>query len=216
MPELILRNWAFLAEGLTVTAQLAAMAIVGGTIIGLVLGLLRFLRVPLLSQIAFAYIELVRGTPLLVMLFICYFGLPALLHFQTTAYRAAALGFILFIAAYIAEDIRAGLRSVRPGLMQAGLAVGMSRFQVARFVLVPLALRRVVPTLFNQYVRLLKFTSVASVIGVNELTGSALLVNARVLEPVTIILALAATYLALCLAVSLVGRALYARLAVWA
>jgi ABC-type amino acid transport system permease subunit len=155
-----------------------------------------------------------RGTPLLVVLFICYFGLPALLGYQTSAYGAAVLGFILFIAAYLAEDVRTGLRSVRPGLVQAALATGLTRAQTVRFVVVPIALRNVIPALFNQYVRLLKFTSVASVIGVNELTGSAMLVNGREFAPIPIIAFLALTYLVLCFAISSVGRLLYARLAV--
>ena len=214
MPDVIVSNWAFLAQGLAITVQLSALTILAGTLLGLALGVARFLRVPVIGQIAVFYIEFVRGTPLLVVLFICYFGLPALLHFHTTAYRAALLGFVLFIGAYIAEDIRAGLRSVSAGLIQAGLAMGLTPSQVLRFVVLPLAFRRVIPSLFNQYVRLFKFTSVASVIGVDEFTASALLVNARVFSPVTIILTVAATYLVLCSAISFAGRALYAHLAV--
>jgi len=170
--------------------------------------------VPIVSQVLEAYIVFVRGTPLLVVLFICYFGLPALLAYTTSAYWAAVLGFVLFIAAYLAEDIRTGLRTVRPGVIQAGLATGMTRFQVLRYVTVPIALRNVIPALFNQYVRLFKFTSVASVIGVNEFTGSAMLVNGREFAPITIIGFVALTYLVVCLAMSSVGRLLYARLAV--
>ncbi len=214
MPDVIINNAAFLGAGLLVTLQLAALAIAGGTLLGFALGVVRFLRVPVLAQLATLLIEFIRGTPLLVVLFICYFALPALLHTQTTAYRAAALGFIVFIAAYIAEDIRSGLRSVREGLAQAGLALGLTPLQALRYIVVPIALRRVIPPLFSQYVRLIKFTSVASVIGVNEFTGSALLVNARVFQPVTIIVSVALTYLVLCWAVSLVGRVLYARLSV--
>ena len=214
MPEVILKNLPFLLAGLRLTAEIAALSIAGGTALGLVLGILRYLRVPVLAQIVQAYIVFVRGTPLLVVLFICYFGLPALLATKTTAYWAAVLGFILFIAAYLAEDIRTGLRTVRPGVIQAALAMGMTRFQVLRYVTVPIALRNVIPALFNQYVRLFKFTSVASVIGVNEFTGSAMLVNGREFAPITIIGFVALTYLVACFAISSVGRLLYARLAV--
>jgi len=194
--------------------QLSALTILAGTLLGLALGVARFLRVPVIGQIAVFYIEFVRGTPLLVVLFICYFGLPALLHFHTTAYRAALLGFVLFIGAYIAEDIRAGLRSVSAGLVQAGLSMGLTPSQVLRFVVLPLAFRRVIPALFNQYVRLFKFTSVASVIGVNELTGSAMLINAREFAPFSIIAFLALTYLVFCFAISSLGRLIYSRLAI--
>jgi His/Glu/Gln/Arg/opine family amino acid ABC transporter permease subunit len=214
MPDVILKNLPFLLTGLRLTAELSLLSIVGGSALGLVIGIARYLRAPVIAQVLDIYIIVVRGTPLLVVLFICYFGLPALLGYQTSAYSAAVLGFILFIAAYLAEDVRTGLRSVRPGLVQAALATGLTRGQAIRLVVVPIALRNVIPTLFNQYVRLLKFTSVASVIGVNELTGSAMLVNGREFAPIPIIAFLALTYLVLCFALSSVGRLLYARLAV--
>jgi His/Glu/Gln/Arg/opine family amino acid ABC transporter permease subunit len=214
MPEVILKNLPFLLSGLRLTAEIAFLSIAGGTALGLVVGILRYLRVPIVSHVLEAYIVFVRGTPLLVVLFICYFGLPALLAYKTSAYWAAVLGFILFIAAYLAEDIRTGLRTVRPGVIQAGLATGMTGFQVLRHITVPIALRNVIPALFNQYVRLFKFTSVASVIGVNEFTGSAMLVNGREFAPITIIGFVALTYLVACLAISSVGRLLYARLSV--
>ena len=214
MPDVILKNLPFLLSGLRLTVEIAFWSILGGTILGLIIGIVRYLRTPVLAQLFALYVGFVRGTPLLVMVFICYFGLPALLAYKTSAYAAAIVGFILFIAAYLAEDIRAGLRSVRPGLVQAALATGLTRLQVVRLVVVPIAVRNVIPTLFNQYVRLFKFTSVASVIGVNELTGSAMLVNGREFAPITIIGFIALTYLVLCLAISSVGRALYARLAV--
>jgi His/Glu/Gln/Arg/opine family amino acid ABC transporter permease subunit len=214
MPDVILKNLPFLLSGLRLTVEIAFWSILGGTILGLAIGIVRYLRTPVLAQLFALYVGFVRGTPLLVMVFICYFGLPALLAYKTSAYAAAIVGFILFIAAYLAEDIRAGLRSVRPGLVQAALATGLTRLQVVRLIVVPIAVRNVIPTLFNQYVRLFKFTSVASVIGVNELTGSAMLVNGREFAPITIIGFIALTYLVLCLAISSVGRALYARLAV--
>lgn len=214
MPEVILKNLSFLLFGLRLTAEIALWAIVGGTLLGLTIGVLRYLRVPLVAQCLDLYVLFMRGTPLLVVLFICYFGLPALLGYQTTAYWAAVGGFILFIGAYLAEDIRTGLRSVHPGLTQAALATGLTRAKVLRLIVVPIAVRNVIPTLFNQYVRLFKFTSVASVIGVNELTGSAMLVNGREFAPITIIGFIALTYFVICLAISTVGRTLYARLAV--
>ena len=172
------------------------------------------LRLPVLAAFLRIYIEFVRGTPLLVMLFICYFAFPALLGYRTTAEQASILGFILFIGAYIADDVRSGLRSIKPALAQTALATGLTRVQALRLIVIPLALRRIIPTLFNQYVRLLKFTSVASVIGVQEFTGSAMLVNARVFAPVTMLAFVALTYLVLCLVLSSVGRVLHARLAV--
>ena len=101
MPEVILKNLPFLLSGLRLTAEIALWSILGGTALGLVIGAVRHLRVPVLAQLFALYVGFVRGTPLLVMLFICYFGLPALLSYKTGAYGAAVLGFILFIAAYL-------------------------------------------------------------------------------------------------------------------
>ena len=212
--HVIFENLPFLLSGLRVTAELAAISILGGTVLGMVLGIAGYLRVPVLRQIAFVFIEFIRGTPLLVVLFICYFALPALLSYSTSAYNASLLGFVLFISAYLAEDFRSGLQSIRPQVVDAALATGLTPTQVLRLIVVPQAVRRIIPTLFNQYVRLFKFTSVASVIGVHELTGGAMLVNAREFQPITILAALALTYLVCCYAISLVGRLLYQRLAV--
>jgi His/Glu/Gln/Arg/opine family amino acid ABC transporter permease subunit len=214
MLEIIAKNLPFLLTGLRVTAGIAALSILGGTLLGLAIGVVRHLRVPLLAPAFDLYVAFMRGTPLLMVLFICYFALPALLGYKTSAYAAAVGGFILFIGAYLAEDIRSGLRSVSPTLVQAALATGLTHAKVLRLIVVPIALRNVIPTLFSQYVRLIKFTSVASVIGVNEFTGSAMLVNGREFAPITILGFVALTYLAICFAVSAAGRVLYARLAV--
>jgi His/Glu/Gln/Arg/opine family amino acid ABC transporter permease subunit len=214
MPDVILRNLPFLLDCLRMTAELAVVSAAGGTVLGLAVAAARHLRLPLLSPILRVYIELVRGTPLLVVLFICYFAIPALLGYRATAFGAACLGFILFIGAYIAEDIRAGLASVPQGIVDAGLASGLRPIQVLRLIVLPQGLRRVIPVLFSQYVRLFKFTSVASVIGVREMTGGAMLINAREFAPITILIAIAASYLVICSAISLGGRLLYQRLAV--
>lgn len=214
MPDVIIQNLPYLLRGLWTTIDLSLWTILGGTVLGLVLGTIRFVRIPVLGTLCMLFVEFIRGTPLLVVLLITYFALPALLGYHTTAYKAALLGFILFIGAYLAEDFRSGLRSVRPSLIQAGLATGLNRWQVLRFIVVPQAIRSVTPAVFNQYVRLIKFTSVASIVGVTELTGAGLLVNARQFHPVTILATIALTYFVLCYALSLIGRALYARFAV--
>jgi His/Glu/Gln/Arg/opine family amino acid ABC transporter permease subunit len=214
MPEVILKNLPFMLQGLATSLQISVMVALGGTLLGLAVAVIRYSGVPVLSALSRVYIEFIRGTPLLVVLFIAFFGLPALFGYQTTAYTAAVVAFILFIGAYLAEDIRSGLMTVKPTLIQAALATGLTRAQALRFIVVPLAVRRIIPTLFNQYVRLFKFTSVASVIGVSEFTGNAMLVSAREFQPVTILAFVALTYLVICLILSGIGRWLYARLAV--
>jgi His/Glu/Gln/Arg/opine family amino acid ABC transporter permease subunit len=214
MPEVIVQNLPFLLQGLWTTIDLSLWSILGGTALGILLATIRFVRVPVLGTLCMLFIEFIRGTPLLVVLLITYFALPALFGYKTTAYSAALLGFVLFIGAYLAEDFRAGLRSVRPSLIQAGLATGLNRWQVLRLIIAPQAVRSVIPPVFNQYIRLIKFTSVASIIGVTDLTGAALLVNARQFFPITILTTIALTYFIVCYALSLIGRALYAHYAV--
>jgi His/Glu/Gln/Arg/opine family amino acid ABC transporter permease subunit len=214
MPEVILRNLPFMLQGLAVSLEISAIVAIGATFLGLAVAIILYTQMPLLAKTARFYIEFIRGTPLLIVLFIAFFGLPALFGYHTTAYKATIVAFILFMGAYLAEDIRGGLLTVKPTLTQAALATGLTRSQALRYVVVPIAVRRIIPTLFNQYVRLFKFTSVASVIGVSEFTGNAMLVNARVFQPVTILAFVALVYLVVCLILSGVGRWLHARLAV--
>ncbi len=212
--SVVSRNLPYLAAGFGVTLETAALVIAGGTAAGTLLGLARGARTTVLRGAATLYIELIRGTPLLVVLFIVYFALPPLIGHRFTAYEAAVIGFIAFIAAYIAEDVRSGILSVSRGQIEAALASGLSRGQALRLVILPQAIRRMIPALFNQFVRLLKFTSVASVIGVTELTGATLAVNAREFQPLPLLAALAGAYFGACYALSLIGRWLNRRYAI--
>jgi His/Glu/Gln/Arg/opine family amino acid ABC transporter permease subunit len=214
MHELILANRDFLAAGLLATLQISALSILFGTLLGVVVALLRYMRVRVAARVCACYVGLIQGAPLLVVLLFCYFALPALLGYKTTAYWATVLAFSVFIGAYLAEDIRTGLQSVSPGLIQAALASGLRRAQVFRLIVLPIGVRSVIPSIIGQYVRLIKFTSVASIISVPELTGNALLVNARLFEPATILTFLAIVYLVLCQSVSMFGRWLDARFAI--
>lgn len=212
--SVIVRNLPYLAQGLAITLQTAFLVLVGGTVLGLLVGIARTSRMPGLWLLPATYIEIIRGTPLLAVLFVVYFGLPPVIGYRFTAYQAAVTGFILFIAAYIAEDYRSGVSSVARGQIEAALASGLRRDQVLRHIVLPQAVRRMIPTLFNQFVRLLKFTSVASVIGVTELTGAAMAVNAREFRPVEILITLAASYFVVCYLLSLLGRWLSERYAI--
>ena len=119
------RNLPYLASAFGLTLQTAALVIVGGTVAGVLLGLARGAGIGAVRGAAALYIELIRGTPLLVVLFVVYFALPPLIGHRFTAYQAAVIGFIAFIAAYIAEDVRSGILSVPRGQVEAGLASGL-------------------------------------------------------------------------------------------
>ena len=208
------RNLPYLLGGLGVTLETALLVILGGTAFGLGLGILRTGGPGAVRVLAAGYIEIIRGTPLLVVLFFVYFGLPPVIGCRLSAYEAAVIGFILFIGAYIAEDYRSGVAAVPQQQREGALALGLTPRQVLRHVVLPQAVRQMIPALFNQFIRLVKFTSVAAVIGVTELTGAALAVNAREFQPVPIITTLAASYFVLCALLSLVGRWLNRRYAI--
>ena len=211
MPDVLARNLPFLATGLATTLSMAALTALAGTVLALLIAIVRDRRVPVLSPLLTGYVGLIQGTPVLVVLLICYVAIPGAIGVRVSASAACTVGFALFLAAYCAEEMRAGLRAVPASLAEAAAALGLSRGQAFRLVVLPLAARVAVPALLGQYVRMLKYTSVASVIGVSDLTGSALLVNARVFQPVPILGAVALVYFVLCLSLSLTGRALQRR-----
>lgn len=158
----------YLATGALVTLGLTLAAITGGLILGCALALMRFSALPWLSSAAQFYIWVFRGTPLLVQLIIIYTGLPQL-GIKLSVIESAFLGLILNESAYLAEIIRGGIQSVPAGQTAAAKALGLSKAQTMRFVVLPQAIRLIVPTLGNSINGLLKTTSITSVISMEEL-----------------------------------------------
>jgi polar amino acid transport system permease protein len=158
----------FLLEGALTTLWLTAAALSGGLVLGVVIALLRLSGRAWLSVPAQAYCWLFRGTPLLVQLLIIYTGLP-LFGLRFSVVQAALLGLALNEAAYLSEIVRAGISAVGRGQREAGLALGLSRAQVFRTITWPQAFRIIIPPLGNSVNGLLKTTSVASVISMEEL-----------------------------------------------
>lgn len=203
---IIWQNFPYLLQGLLITLKMSAVIIVAGALLGIFIGILRNSQMKILNMPTLIFIEIIRGTPLLVVLFVVYFAVPALIGRNLSAVVAATIGFIIFISAYIAEDVRSGLNSVPRGQIEAGLASGLNQRLVLFNIILPQAIRRMIPTFFNQFVRLTKFTSVASIIGVIELTGAANIINAREFIPLETYAALACIYFIVCYSLSLVGR----------
>lgn len=208
---ILLRNLPFLTSGLLTTLCMAAATAAIGTALALGIAWARYRRIPVLAPVLSAYVWLIQGTPVLIVLLVWYVAVPGAVGIRMSAPAASVVGFSLFLAAYCAEDMWAGLLAVPVPLIEAAQALGLARGPVFRRVVLPLAARVAVPALIGQYVRMLKYTSVASVIGVADLTGSALLVNARIFQPVSLIGGTAAVYFLLCLSLSMTGRALQRR-----
>lgn len=166
-------RWAF-AYGTWKTIQISVLAMALAMALGLLLALTRLYAPRLLSRLALSYIEIVRGTPLLIQLYLIYYGLPNIPgigpYLRFDALTAAVLGVGLNYAAYEAEIYRAGIMSVPRAQLEAGLALGLSRKQTIRLVVLPQAMRNVVPPVTNDFVALFKDTSIVSVVAMTELT----------------------------------------------
>jgi len=158
----------FLLEGAVTTLWLTAASLSAGLVLGVGLAVMRLSGNPVLSCIAAFYCWVFRGTPLLVQLLIIYTGLP-LFGLRFSVVQAALLGLALNEAAYLSETVRAGILAVARGQREAALALGLRRLQVFRLVIWPQALRIIIPPLGNSVNGLLKTTSVASVISMEEL-----------------------------------------------
>lgn len=194
--ELFARFAEPLWTGTVITVQITLAGLLLGFLIGLPAALIRVYGAPWLRWIAVLYIELFRGTPVLVQLFIVYFGLPDLgitLSRLTAAYIAMGLNS----GAYQAEYFRGAIQAIGSGQMRAARAIGMSRGKAIRYIVLPQALRLVIPAWSNEPVALMKTSAVAFLIAVPDLMGQGKIIAARTYDPITSYLAVAIIYVAL-------------------
>jgi His/Glu/Gln/Arg/opine family amino acid ABC transporter permease subunit len=193
---LIARTWSLFVRGVAITALMAVSSMLLGLPLGLALALARVQPRALLSAPAATYVELIRGTPLLVQILFIYFVLPSV-GVNLPAYTSGVLALTLNAAAYISEIIRAGIVSIDAGQMEAARALGMSYWQAMRRIILPQTFRRVVPPLTNESIALLKDSSLVSVIGLTELARTGQELASRYAAPLTIWPLVALIYLAL-------------------
>lgn len=199
-----------LLEGLLVTLELSFTALAIGMILGLAAALARIYGRKPVSYLANAYIELIRGTPLTVQLFIIYFGLPVLgVLFSATVSAILALG--INSGAYQAEYFRGALESIGRGQMEAATSLGMSRRQAISRVIVPQALRLALPSWSNEAAYLPKYSSVAFLVTVPELMARAKVVIAENLRPLEVYLVVGLIYLATIASISKILDMVYDR-----
>lgn len=212
-------NWHVVIEsrgvlwgGFIVTIQLSAMAIALGTTLGLIVALIRVARIPIVAQVARVYIDIFRGSPLLMQLFFIYFGLPYLGYDVTKSY-AAVLALTLYSGAYIAEIIRAGIESVPKGQREAAASLGLSFYEIMRYVILPQTITVALPPLIGFYIGLVKDTSLATIIGYRELIRESQSIIDRTARPLEVYLAVAALYFIICYPLSLLSTRLERRAA---
>jgi len=164
--------------GLLVTIQLIAAAAPFGFLTGIVVAMGRQYGGRIISTVCTAFVYFVKGCPLLLLLFILYFGLPSV-GITFTAFVASVIGFILCNGAYNSEYIRGAILSVKDGRLVAAEALGMTRFQAVRHIVMPQALRRAIPGLSNEFIYLIKYSSLAYMLTVVELAGAGKLVATK-------------------------------------
>lgn len=175
-------------QGAVVTVQLAAWTVAGGSLLGIVVALLRLSRVRILRAISGAYVEFLRGTPLLVQVLIFYYGLPQL-GVRLPRMTAGILALIINSGAYMAEIVRSGIQAIDAGQDEAARSLGMTSMQTMLYVILPQALKNILPAVGNEFVVIIKESSILYTIGIYELTYQAnklASTNFRYLETLTI------------------------------
>lgn len=198
-------SFGLLLKGAILTLELTAVAVAMGIVIGLFMSLMRLSNVKILRGIAIAYIDFFRGTPLLVQIYMVYFAIPQLLQFQTPnnyQFIAGILALGLNSGAYVAEIFRAGIQSIDRGQTEAARSLGMTQAQAMRHVILPQAVKRVIPPLGNEFIALLKDSSLVSIIALQDLMYTGKLIVSRTLQPFVIYFEVALFYLAMTLILS--------------
>lgn len=200
--DLVFNSFPLLLVGAGVTIQITVLSTAIGFVIGLIVGVARISHVRLLRMLAEVYIEFFRGTPLLVQIFLFYFALPVLTGQRIDPFIAAISACGINSGAYVAEIFRAGIQSVDDGQMEAGRSLGMTWLQTMRYIIVPQAFKRVIPPLGNEFIAMLKDSSLVSVIGFEELTRRGQLIIAKTYGSFEIWMSVAVIYLVMTLTIS--------------
>jgi His/Glu/Gln/Arg/opine family amino acid ABC transporter permease subunit len=195
---LVFENWDALLQAVLITISLAFLAEVIGVALGLAFALLKISGYRVLSILAQFYIDVFRGTPLLVQIVIVYFTTASVGLRFNSLFFAGLVALSLNAAAYVAEIFRAGIQSIDKGQTEAGRSSGLTYAQTMRYIIVPQAFRRVIPPLTNEFVMLIKDTSLVSVIGLAELLRAARVLQSETFNG-TPLIAAALMYLAICL-----------------
>ena len=200
--DLMINSLPLLIVGAGITIQITAISVGLGLIIGMFVGIARICNVKVLRALATVYIDFLWGTPLLVQIFLIYFALPMVVGQRVDPFIAAITACGINSGAYIAEIFRAGIQAIDEGQMEAGRSLGMSWVQTMRYIIVPQAFKNVIPPLGNEFIALLKDSSLVSVIGFEELTRRGQLIIARTYGSLEIWITVALIYLVMTLTIS--------------
>ena len=200
--SLVVSAFPLLLMGAVVTIKITAISVTLGIAIGLFAGIARISSFWPVRALAAVYVDFIRGTPLLVQIFIMYFALPVITGQRIDPFIAAITACSINSGAYVAEIFRSGIQSIDSGQMEAGRSLGMTWIQTMCYIIVPQAFKRVIPPLGNEFIALLKDSSLVSVIGFEELTRRGQLIIARTYGSLEIWTSVAVIYLAMTLTIS--------------
>ena len=200
--ELIEQSLPYLIQGALITIEITLMAVGIGFFIGLFAGIARICRIKALRIIATIYADCIRGTPLLVQIFLIYFALPMLIHTQINPFVAAVTACAINSGAYVSEIFRAGIQAIDQGQFEAGRSLGLSWLQTMYYIILPQAFHIILPPLGNEFITMLKDSSLVSVIGFEELTRRGQLIIAQTYASFEIWMTVAALYLIMTLAIA--------------
>lgn len=199
---LIWDSLPLLIAGAGVTIEITAISVGLGFILGLVVSVCRLSGWQILKAVAVCYVNILRGTPLLVQIFLIYFALPMLIGQRINPFLAAVAACSINSGAYVSEIFRAGIQAVDRGQMEAGRSLGLSWMQTMWYIILPQAFRKVIPPLGNEFISMTKETSLVSVIGFEELTRRGQLIIAKTYGSFEIWLTVAAIYLVMTLSIA--------------
>lgn len=200
--ELIQRALPILLMGAGVTIEITAFSVAIGFFIGLFVGIARISQFKILRIIAAVYADCIRGTPLLVQIFLIYFALPMAIGQRVEPFIAAVAACGINSGAYVSEIFRAGIQAIDVGQMEAGRLLGLTWWQTMRFIILPQAFKNILPPLGNEFIAMLKDSSLVSVIGFEELTRRGQLIIAQTYGSFEIWMTVAVLYLIMTMAIS--------------
>lgn len=188
---------SFFLKGIKITILISLIGVALGSILGAFVALMKLSKIKIISWIASIYIEILRGTPMLVQVFIVFFGITAALGLDISALVCGTIALVINSSAYIAEIIRAGINAVDKGQMEAARSLGLNYRQTMKSVIMPQAIKNILPALGNEFVTLIKESSIVSTIGVGEIMFNAQVVQGISFDPFTPLLVVAALYFVL-------------------
>ncbi len=206
-------NWHILVAGLGVTLKVTCISLLCGMIIGIVLGVMRLSSDRILATLALGYVAVLRNTPVLIQLIWVYYCLPLLIGFDLEATTSCIVALSLHAGGYIGEIVRGGIQSIDQGQVEAARTMGLSKLQTMYKIVLPQALRRMIPPLVNEGISLLKYSSLVSVLGVADLTYQAQVLSTTTFRPLEVFTFLGIEYFVLCSIASYGAHLLELRLA---